>query len=399
MAFYRWYQGFVVDPDLGTVDSAGWIAAIEMTPSGSKAVLIKPDGTKVDNPGYRDGVNDKDVAWSPDGNRLFFSSDREKGVFQIARWNPSKGNVEVRSVGSRSKARLNFSPPGYVSTPTTGLIVAGGFVLEFDPRGGTTRQVLPPTTGVVATGEEGGSQGQFDAYYRNLGQSFREAKYGKDRKGVFAVIRRDLGEALIYQPLELIEDAKGNVSLPRPQGIVAADSIEFDVNSDGLLAYTVRGFRFFDPANAPEAQKRNGELVPPYRNALFTLDVNAQSVTPMPVFVSPDDEIAAGQVVFNPTGGTLLFQSGRVNKLSQFEVAGMLSVVVDGEGLKSAQQLTRGLVSDFSWSPDGNRIVFVMSKDGQRGLYTIKPDGAALEPLGSLKGDFDDPKFSPAKPK
>src|SRR5271157_1241476 len=53
--------------DVGHTDTAGWIVALRQTGSGEQVVAIKPDGTVLDSPGYRDGALDSDATWRPDG--------------------------------------------------------------------------------------------------------------------------------------------------------------------------------------------------------------------------------------------------------------------------------------------------------------------------------------------
>src|SRR5215813_958691 len=73
-----WIVQSVRDVDLpASADTVGWIAAIKSQSNGSEVVLFKPDGTVVESKGYREGVNDRDPVWRPDGNRLIFTSDRE----------------------------------------------------------------------------------------------------------------------------------------------------------------------------------------------------------------------------------------------------------------------------------------------------------------------------------
>jgi hypothetical protein len=52
--------------------------------------------------------------------------------------------------------------------------------------------------------------------------------------------------------------------------------------------------------------------------------------------------------------------------------------------------------ADFSWSPDGSRIVFATGHRGIGGLFTVHPDGTGLEPLGTgaLEG-AEHPSWSP----
>src|SRR4051812_14188035 len=82
--------------DLGSFDSAGDIAAIQMTDDGAQVVIIKPDGTVIPSPDYKAGQTDRNVVWKPDGNRIFFESDRYNQEPHVFRWSPERKEVDRR---------------------------------------------------------------------------------------------------------------------------------------------------------------------------------------------------------------------------------------------------------------------------------------------------------------
>src|SRR6185436_15955834 len=47
------------------------------------------------------------------------------------------------------------------------------------------------------------------------------------------------------------------------------------------------------------------------------------------------------------------------------------------------------------WSPDGSSIAFVSSRDGNREIYLVRPDGSGLERLTNDPANDDIPKWSP----
>lgn len=52
--------------------------------------------------------------------------------------------------------------------------------------------------------------------------------------------------------------------------------------------------------------------------------------------------------------------------------------------------------ADFSWSPDGSRIVFATGYRGIGGLFTVRPDGTDLQPLGTGElARAEHPSWSP----
>ena len=97
---YQLFKKFSVDPtDLLATNTVGMIAAVETRGDGSQAVIFDANGKKIESPEYKDGINDRDVAWSLDGNRLFFSSDREVVLMTGAGLGAIRGWTDTISTG------------------------------------------------------------------------------------------------------------------------------------------------------------------------------------------------------------------------------------------------------------------------------------------------------------
>ena len=85
---YQWWKDYTKDPDLPLEnDTAGMIAALQLGEEGNQVVVFTKEGELRKSPGYQPGKNDKELTWRPDGNRLFFTSDREETSFHVYRWN------------------------------------------------------------------------------------------------------------------------------------------------------------------------------------------------------------------------------------------------------------------------------------------------------------------------
>ncbi|MFX9042746.1 hypothetical protein ABTN45_20195, partial [Acinetobacter baumannii] len=82
-------------------------------------VAIKPDGTIVESPDFVKGSRDRDAVWRPDGNRIFFSSDREEKAFNIYRWNLATNKVVRRTLGKIGKTDPSFSYLGTADSQPT----------------------------------------------------------------------------------------------------------------------------------------------------------------------------------------------------------------------------------------------------------------------------------------
>ncbi len=395
---YRALENFLKDPDTGVANTIGAIAAVELLPDGAHAVYFTADGKRVDSPDYKAGSTDKDLAWRPDGNRIFFVGDREDGVFQIIRWNVAKKTTEVRSVGERSKARITFGPPGYPDQ-LTALVSVGGFVQDYNPRTGELKQVLPPIGNTAAQNEEGGGVGSFEAVYRDLGTSFKEAKWGKDREMVIATLRRDDGEVLIIQKLARVEGPAGS-SLAAPIPVAAGDRIEFDVDRNGRVAYSIQGFKFLDPRNVPEEFIQGDRVVPPFRNALGLLDPTQESPQQVLIGASPEDIQGFGHPRFTPDGADLIVLLGAVDEAGDFRSQFLARIPAEEAGVQRGVPIFEGAVREFDISPDGQRLALTLDRDGKRPLFTINLDGSNLKPVDESR-NYSEPRFSPqqaAKP-
>lgn len=390
---YQLFQKYSVDPtDLLSTNTVGMIAAVETTKDGSQAVIFDASGKKISAPEYKTGITDRDVAWSLDGNRLFFSSDRDKGVYQIFRWNPAADKCEVRTVGSRSKARPQFGPPGYPTDPSVGLIIEGGFVLQMDPKNVERRQLLPPVIQQSGSAEEG-SGAQFDAMYKDLGTSFKIAKFTAGREGVVALMRRDSGEVLIHQGFTITKNEKGETLYPRPMPLVAGKRIDFDVSSEGIIAIAVVGaqrvqenFLLQPGEKAPPA--------PPFTNAVLLIDSNDLSKPPVPVFVANDNNEAAIKPRFSADGQTLFALVGAGSEVGNVTVRGLMSFPAKEAGVKESHPVIGGPISDFDISPAGDKVVYTATVRGKNCIFVV--DAAGSEPKKiSDDGDYSEPRFSP----
>lgn len=378
-------------------DTKGWVLAIKYQPDGQQAVAIKPDGTLVGNAGWKAGTVDRDAVWQPDGNRAFFVSDREapgnpKGVkaFNIFRWNPvANGEPDQRTIGTRGRSDPAF-PVQPVEGPETALITSGGFVLEFDSKERSTRQVLPPVGNEISTSEGEGGQAatsQFSAFYGELGNSFRTARWLRGKDFIASVMRNDDGEVLVIQDMRPSPDGK----FKRPAVPVAGDRIDIAVDpKTGNLVFAVMGFRFPPGQPIPPQYKKGNTITVPFKNALFRVDPD-KGLEP-PVAVS--DTGAFAHPVVSPDGSQIVMVMGI------FEDGGVtpkqLSIVPNQSGGAPAQAtLVEGEVYEPVWTKDGSKILYAKRADGARSIFEIGKDGSGERNLTGGKGDFVNPAPSP----
>ena len=389
---YNWLKEFVKDPNVGggASNTVGMVAAIQYHDNGARAVAFRANGDMLESPNWTDADQDQEISWSPNGNRVFLSSNRGQEAFNIFAWYPEKNLVEQRSTGSRSQSAPWFPIWAKPEDESTGLITAGGFVLAFDPKEQTTRQILPPVAKDRIAGEDGGTAGTLDALYSRLGSSFREAKWGQDKESVFAVMRRDDGEVLIINRL-YADDPR----MLAPVAYRAADEIQFDTTPEGGAVVVVRGFQFPDKENIEPEFIKNGVAVAPYKNEVSAIKFNEQG-QPVPVMLAlvQDDKNVFYDPAVSPDGTRLAIVI--VDKSAETpKPIGLVIMPLEERGAERGTMIVSGEVSMPSWSPDGSMLTYLKRQPtGNNSVFTIKADGSGERRLTD-EGDFTSPRFSP----
>jgi hypothetical protein len=367
-------------------DTAGWISAVEYKNDGSEAVAIKPDLTVVRASGWKEGATDRDVAWAPNGNFLFFVSDRSEGGFHVFRWNPQRPEAEVRTVGTRGRSNPTFKVKQDPNDLTM-LITSGGVVMEFDPSERAQTLVLPPVGReiTVGSGDESGAQSQFAAMYGQIGNSFRYARWCGDDDHVVAIMRRDEGEVLIIQNMQVKDGSYGP-----PNILAAGERIEFDVSpANGDVVFTVNGFQW--PGAPPEEFVKNGKLTEPFQH-YAGIWKKAEGVLP-PIVASNDDKASFGSPAINPSGETVLLAVGPYRD-GAVAREGLFSFPAKPGAGREGKPFLRGEIYEPSWDPTGTRVVYIKRDGPNRSVYTARSDGSSEQSITS-NGNFAFPKFSP----
>ncbi|MFN3728689.1 MAG: hypothetical protein ACK4XJ_03130 [Fimbriimonadaceae bacterium] len=389
---FQWWRNASQDLGaLGSADTAGDIAMIEFLDEGSRAMILRPNGEFIESPGYREGARDMDLAWQPDGNRLFFTSDREDRTFNIFRWNPGRNVVERRSLGSRSQGRISFGPSNVPNANRAALITAGGFVMEYDAVEAATRQALPPTAREIAR-DDGNATNQFEMLYRRLGESFRAVRWGKNRDTIIAVMRREGGEVLVVQDMKNLDEP--------PTPIAAGREIEFDVSYEtGKVVFTVQAFQWPDLDRVPEEFVKDGVAVAPFQHFIGFVDATNADKEPMTLIgVSPNDETCFSSPIIDPTGDSFVCRIGSYDENQGFIPKELATMPVREGAIQSSSVLFRGAIYEPNWNPNGQSLVFCMRNDsGKRAVFQLNRDGSGLKDLTGDRGDFSFPTYSPQR--
>lgn len=395
--YFGWtlISNFLIDPDTGTMNTSGWIAAIEDTKDGSQAVIIKPDGEIVSSPGYAGQATDQSVTWQPDGNRLYFSSDRESGEtgFHIYRWNPVHNVVQRRSTGSRSQDRPVFPAEPSVAGEQPLLVISGGLVLSLSPRDGSNRQMLPfvgknPTT--VSSDQGGGLSSQFGPEYDHLGKSFRQADWCGGQKYIVGILVKDTGGETIA--VQNMNPAKQSDLMPRPLG--TGEHIDYSVSpKDGSVAFTINNWQWPEGVPIPQQFVKNNHVSTPYTSffGLYSPDTGKLEI----VTASSNDKVAFGEPQVSPDGSKVAFVVGPYKDGGITSQALFVCPLAPGAG-RAATAIFQGPAYDPHWSPDGSKITFVREIPGSdNDICVINSDGSGFSDLTNGKGNFSDPSFSP----
>lgn len=388
------------ESDLGgnrTVDSKGMIAAIESKGDGQQVVVLKPDGSVILQPDVKPEVQDQDLAWRPDGNALFFASNRVGDKFTMFRWVPGDA-PEQRAVGSRAQGSPEFLiGDADLHAEAHGLVIMGGKVMDYDPKKPSLTQVLPPVdpkNRVQISGDEEGSGGAspFEAQYANLGTSFRKAAWLPDKSAVVAVMRRENGEVLVYQKLNVADPKDG---LPKP--ILAGDKVNFDIDQkSGAVYMAVSNFQWIRPEAAPEQFRKGSVLTTPYKHAILKFDpaasIESQLIT---ITSSKDDKVSFGAIAIDPKGELLLLTIGKYSGEGAIQPEGLAELPLTASGGQMVG-LVRGDVYEPSWSPSGDKIVFALREsDTSRAIMEVDRAGGTPIRKSPQEGVFSFPKYSP----
>ena len=404
--FFKFVSGAKnIDP--GEFASDGYIVALKETEDGEQAVLISPTGELKLSPDYVEGVNDQTPTWTRDGNRIYFASDRDEQS-HVYRWNEPRNAVERMTIDKRPKSGVIFDAADSSIVDPTCLIISGGTVITLDPTKKVSRQILPPGKASSEGDEQEGAKDQFEQIYSGLGTSVRVARWSKDREYLLIVMRRDEGEILIAQKMGKVPrpvdatDAYRMDFTKRPIAVVAGDKVDFDISAaDGSVVFTCMGFQFPDPAMVPPELKVNGKVSLPFRHVLGIYHpgeggMYEQSRTAQEfVALGPDDKFCFSSPKISPSGTEFVAIVGNYEGSGLMRANNLVMMPFRPGGGNEAVTISKaGNISDPSWHPNGQSVLYVTRTDGKRAIFSVGRDQTGEKKI-SPEGSFRAPSYSP----
>lgn len=386
-------QTRIADP--GNFESTGFISAAMETEDGYRAVIILPDGTVREAPGYSEGSMDQPPIWSPDGQRVFFISDRDNGESHVFRWNPSTDTVERRTIDKRTKSFIDFALPGAPANKTA-LVISGGTIVELEPLAGTSKQLLPPQKLDASRGGEDGAGGQFEQLYAALGTSFKVARWSKDKQYIIAVMRRETGESLICQDISTLPNLDLTNPATRPVLIATGERIEFDIDpNSGKVVYTLQQFQWPDPRQVPPEFIENGRAKTPLRH-MIGIYTPGEPTPEAPVAVADDDKFCFGNPRLSPDGQMVMVAVGPYQGSGTMDNQNLVVMPFKtGGGTEGVMTLVNTPTFEAEWSGDGKKVVYIAEGATRRTIYTLEVGTGTPPKALTSKGSFRGPQFSP----
>ncbi len=333
--------------------------------AGTNAVLLTTDGRGAD----------AEPAWSPNGETIALTSDRNGVTRQLYLMNAVPGaTVAARSNSSTTKEAPRFGAEGDI------YFLDSGRISKLTPKTADVDAVFP-------TAEQKHEQKPLAELF--AGGGITRFVSSPDGSRFFAVVKREEGQALVvYVPDEKIVVAFGT-----------GEEIRIAMADDGKLVVAISGGEPFPKPialSSPqiiEALTQNAEMPPPTvpayakneTSTVFTVDA-AFAIKP----VVPPVPFAPSGLTVSRDGARMAFTS--VDKM----YPGVFVIPLDGTG--TAGPITNLPASEPAFSPDGARIAFVSGTD----IYVAgtSPGGnTAPANLTKGQGTNSSPTWSPATAK
>jgi Tol biopolymer transport system component len=177
-----------------------------------------------------------------------------------------------------------------------------------------------------------------------------------------------------------------------PHEIISSDIYMMDVDGSNKINIT----------NSPHMHESDFDISPEgsqmclyrtsdeplYKSGIYVINVDASNPTRL-------TDIRGGGCAWSPDGQKIAYSyESRYLAPGGETVADVYVMNADGSG-KTNLTKNRAWDGNSEWSPDGTRIAFTSSRDGDPDIYTMDADGSDVTQVTNLSGDEQYPNWQP----
>ncbi len=401
---------------VGSFSPDGKMIAFASTRSGTKNIWVKQisggDAVQI----TKDEFNNQNPVWSPNGDEITFYSTRS-GTSAIWRTSAFGGNPTfIKTIQDGGMILRYWSKKDAIYYESSSNLFAldlksgeSSQLTNFD-----AQRIVADSISISPDEEHIGyitsENDQYTIWEMPAHGGGSPKQLASDSNEVKNTVWHPDGKRLFYSGMVdgIFQIFAVGIDGGKPQQITFGekDGLVLDVSSDGAkILYgsskeesDVWRVNVENKEESPFASDINAELwtdiSPDGKTAAFQSIKNLSQGNKMfngAILTKPTDSdappfqlVAEGFLpVWSPVGGQLAFirQSGETFNIWTIKAAGgEEKQLTNGEGMLSVEfsvlPYNRTQTSDFSWSPDGKKIAYILSRSGQRNVWLVDADGA-----------------------
>lgn len=279
-------------------------------------------------------------SWSSDATMLVYTAERSNLMQLFSIRALGKSRQQQLTVGTGTKSHPVFSPDG-----SRIAFISQGRVYVMSADGAYIEPTLP--------GEHGGVSGEIDM------SPYKEVDWSPDGVSLAAVQR--IQDIDVPQLLPKLDD--------KPQVItdVAGRTV---TGTKVSLKWATSGHRI-------AVSTLGGN-----RGVIVVIDYDEKTS-----FIATGKPFVPGRMAWSPSGSKIAFETLKYREGEGYSHTGLAITDLD-TGNNSV--IVKGEVSGPSWSSDGELILFTKTeKNGQRNVWSVKPDGSDARNLTNGFGGYD----------
>lgn len=364
------------------INTKDWIAFVHSDENADEDIyMMAADGSNL-RPVIQEPLRQFDPVWAPSGYRIVYMGETKRSdsgdnqIYpQLYISDPTGSPRKPMTYSQGAKACPVFVPSG-----EDVLYTNQGMILTVNLTSGHSEQILPPIEQKqVWSNTMPGGKVQFSQPYSN----------GKSPE-LYAVQDLENAQALVsYMPDTAEADHKSGdahetsdeanpsmaLSANQPKPIMGGETVNLAATADGTrLAFSVLSVD----------HKQTGIM----KRELITGEDE--------LLWKGSSKQIPGKLVWSQDGSTIAIEMWREGADGELLRAG---VGVFALGSQNVVMAAKGDAGSPTLSPDGNRLAYVVYRNGGRDIWCCNSDGTNPKNLTKGKGDCYDPKWSPWTPK